>query len=155
MPKMKYCFTFLFLFCIFHINAHQTYIDSLKQQLASRKSESGKIDLAQEISRAYSNTNLDSMVFYSKQTIQLLHHSMATEKADSIKLYTLWDISSIYQYVSNDSMVFYAQQAVLLSMKNRNSLSFGSEAQALNILVGSLWWAGNYPDSKETYFKAL
>ncbi len=152
---MKYCFTIFFLFCIFHTNAQQIHIDSLKQQLAAAKSDSAKIDLAQQISTAYSNTNLDSMVFYSKQTIQLLHHSMATEKADSIKLHTLWDISSMYQYVSNDSMVFYAQQAVLLSMKNRNSLSVGSEAQALYMLAGSLWWAGNYPDSKETYFKAL
>src|SRR5258705_5876166 len=152
---MKYFFTFLFSFCIFHTNAQQTHIDSLKQQLAAAKSDSAKIDLAQQISTAYSNSNLDSMVFYSKQTIQLLHHSTAVEKADSVKLHTFWDISSMYQYVSNDSMVFYAQQAVLLSMKNRNSLSVGSEAQALNILAGSLWWAGNYPDSKETYFKAL
>ncbi|MBK7357654.1 MAG: tetratricopeptide repeat protein [Saprospiraceae bacterium] len=40
-------------------------------------------------------------------------------------------------------------------MKNRNSLSVGSGAQSLYILASSLWWAGNYPDAKETYFKAL
>jgi tetratricopeptide (TPR) repeat protein len=87
--------------------------------------------------------------------IDSLKQQLTAENADSIKLQILWDISNMYQYVSNDSMVFYAQQAVLLSMKNRNNLSVGSEAQALYVLAGSLWWAGNYPDAKETYFKAL
>ena len=61
----------------------------------------------------------------------------------------------MYQYVSNDSMVFYAQQALLLCIKNRNSFPVGSEAEALSFLASSLWWAENYPDAKETYFKAL
>lgn len=112
MAKIKFCFIFLFLFCVSLTNSQQTRIDSLKQQLTA-------------------------------------------EKEDSIKLQILWQISNQYQYVSNDSMVFYAQQAVLISMKNRNSLPIGSEAQALYVLAGSMWWAGNYPDAKETYFKAL
>lgn len=112
MTKIKFCFIFLFLFCVALTNAQQTSIDSLKQQLTA-------------------------------------------EKTDSIKLQILWKISNLYRYVSNDSMVFYAQQAVLLSMKSRNSLPEGSEAQALYFLAGSLWWAGNYPDAKETYLKAL
>jgi len=155
MTKIKFCFTILFLFCVFNTNAQQTHIDSLKQQLATAKADSVKVDLAYQISTAYSNTNLDSMVFYSKQTIHLLHHSITTEKADSNKLQILWGISNLYGYVSNDSMVFYSQQGVLLSMKNRNSLPVGSEAEALSHLASSLWWAGNYPDAKETYFKAL
>jgi tetratricopeptide (TPR) repeat protein len=155
LTKIKYCFTILILFCITHANAQQTHIDSLKQQLAAAKADSVKIGLVYQISMAYSNTNLDSMVFYSKQTIHLLHHSMATEKADSIKLQILWGISDMNQYVSNDSMVFYAQQALLLCMKNRNIFPIGTEVKALSILAGSLWWAGNYPDAKETYFKAL
>lgn len=112
MTKIKYCFTFLFLFCVALTNAQQTHIDSLKQQLT-------------------------------------------VEKVDSIKLQILWQISDLYHYVSNDSMVFYAQQVVLLSVKSRNSLPIGTEAQALSNLASSLWWAGNYPDAKETYFKAL
>ncbi|MCX6232082.1 MAG: tetratricopeptide repeat protein [Bacteroidetes bacterium] len=87
--------------------------------------------------------------------IDSLKQQLTAEKTDSIKLQILWEISNQYHYVSNDSMVFYAQQAVLLSMKKRNSLAVGAEAQALSILAGSLWWAGNYPDAKETYFKAL
>ena len=87
--------------------------------------------------------------------IDSLKQQLTTEKADSIKLQILWEISNLYGYVSNDSKVYYAQQAVLLSMKNRNSLSVGSGAQSLYILASSLWWAGNYPDAKETYFKAL
>lgn len=153
--KIKQLLLFFFLFCVAVTNAQQTHIDSLKQQLAAATADSLKIGLAIQISNAYSNTNIDSMVFYSKQTIHLLHHSLATEKADSIKLQILWGISNMNQYVSNDSMVFYAQQAVLLSMKNRNSLPAGSEAWALSFLASSLWWAGNYPDAKETYFKAL
>ena len=155
MTKIKFCFTFLFLFCIALTNAQQTFLDSLKHQLASAKADTVKIGLTVQISNAYSNTNLDSMVFYSEQTIHLLHHAMATEKADSIKLRILCGISDMYHYVSNDSMVFYAQQAVLLSMKNRNSFPAGTEAWALSFLANSLWWAGNYPDAKETYFKAL
>lgn len=112
MTKIKFCFTFLFLFCVALTNAQQTDIDSLKQQLA-------------------------------------------VEKVDSNKLQILWQISNLYHYVSNDSMVFYAQQAVMLSVKSRNSLPIRTEAQALSNLASSLWWAGNYPDAKETYFKAL
>jgi hypothetical protein len=155
MTKIKFCFTFLFLFCIALTNAQQTFLDSLKHQLASAKADTVKIGLTVQISNAYSNTNLDSMVFYSEKTIHLLHHAMATEKADSVKLQILWEISNLYGYVSNDSKVYYAQQAVLLSIKNRNIFPVGTEAEALSILASSLWWAGNYPDAKETYFKAL
>jgi tetratricopeptide (TPR) repeat protein len=87
--------------------------------------------------------------------IDSLKQQLISEKSDSIKLQTLWEISDLNRYVSNDSVVYYAQQAVLLSIKNRNSLPVGTEAVALSILANSLWWAGNYPDAKETYFKAL
>ncbi len=155
MTKIKFCFTFLFLLCVALTNAQSFHIDSLKQQLATAKADSVKIGLEIQISNAYSNTDLDSMVLYSRKTIQLLHHILATENADSVKLQILWYISDMNQYVNNDSMVFYAQQALLLCIKNRNSFPAGTEAQALSNLAGSLWWAGNYPDAKETYFKAL
>jgi tetratricopeptide (TPR) repeat protein len=155
MTKIKFCFTFLFLFCAALTNAQQTHMDSLKQQLATAKADTIKIGLAFQISTAYSNTNLDSMVFYSKQAIHLLHHALEEEKTDSIKLQILQVLVDANQYVSNDSMVFYAQQAVLFSMKNRNTLPINSEAGSLNILASSLWWSGNYPDAKETFFKAL
>ena len=110
MTKIKFCFTILFLFCVFNTNAQQTHVDNFKQQLAAANADSVTIGLAYQISMAYSNTNLDSMVFYSKQTILLLHHALTAEKEDSIKLQILWYISDMYQYVSNDSMLFYAQQ---------------------------------------------
>ncbi|MEI6059446.1 MAG: tetratricopeptide repeat protein [Bacteroidota bacterium] len=87
--------------------------------------------------------------------IDSLKQQLTAEKTASIKLQILWEISNLNKYISNDSMVFYAQQAVLLNMKNRNRLPVAYEAQALNILASSLWWAGNYPDAKETFFKAL
>ena len=87
--------------------------------------------------------------------IDSLKHQLATAKADSIKMQILWSISGMNQYVSTDSMVYYAQQALVLCVKNRNSFPVGTEAEALSILAISLWWAGNYPDAKETYFKAL
>ncbi len=87
--------------------------------------------------------------------IDSLKQQLKAEKADSIKLQILWEISDLYHYVSNDSIVFYAQQGVLLSIKSGNSLPIGTEAQALSVLASTLWWAGNYPDAKETYFKAL
>lgn len=155
MTKIKFCFIILFLFCLAHTNAQQNSIDSLKQQLIVATTESVKIELAIQISNAYSNTNVDSMVLYSKKSIHLLRNILATENADSVKVQILWYISDVYQYVSNDSMVFYSQQALLLCIKNRNSFPAGTEAQALSHLAGSLWWAGNYPDAKETYFKAL
>ena len=112
MTKIKFCFTFLFLFFVALANAQQTRIDSLK-------------------------------------------HQLTTEKADSVKLQILWSISGLNQYVSTDSMVFYAQQALVLCIRNRNSFPVGTEAEALSILANSLWFAGNYPDAKESYFKAL
>jgi tetratricopeptide (TPR) repeat protein len=87
--------------------------------------------------------------------IDSLKLQLTAEKVESKKLQILRQISESYQYVNKDSMVFYAQQDVLLSIKSRNSLPIWSEAQALNGLAYSLWWAGNYPDAKETYFKAL
>lgn len=87
--------------------------------------------------------------------IDSLKQELAVEKVDSIKLHILREISNLYRYVSNDSMVFYAQQEVLLSIKSRNSLPIGTEANTLSDLASSLWWAGNYPDAKETFFKAL
>lgn len=87
--------------------------------------------------------------------IDSLKKQLAEEKADSNKLQILWEISNLNHYVSNDELVSYAQQAVLLCMKNRNNFHKNTEAQALSHLASSLWWAGNYPDAKETYFKAL
>jgi len=87
--------------------------------------------------------------------IDSLKQQLTAEKSDITKLQILWEISNLNHYVSSDSMVFYAQQAVLLCMKKRNSIDVSYEAQALSILAGTLWWAGNYPDAKETYFKAL
>jgi tetratricopeptide (TPR) repeat protein len=155
MTKINYSLTIIFLFCIFHANAQQNYVDSLKQQLAATNADNVKIDLTYQLSRAYSNTNIDSMVFYSKQTIHLLHHSMTTEKADSNKLQILLWICEMNQYVSSDSMVYYAQQAVMFSLKKKDILPTGTEAMSLLNLAYSMWWAGNFPDAKETYFKAL
>lgn len=155
MKKINFCFLLFYFLFVFQTNAQQSYVDSLKKQLTAAKADSVKIALAVQISNAYSSTNLDSMLFYSKQTIHLLHHSLAKEMVESNKLQIMWDIANMYQYVSNDSMVFYAQQAVLLSMNSRNGLPVSAEALALLFLASSLWWAGNYPDAKETYFKAL
>ncbi len=155
MTKIKFCLIFLFLFCAAHSNTQQSHIDSLKQQLKAANADSVKIGLAYQIRTAYSNTNLDSMVYYSKLTIHLLQHAFAVEKEDNIKLKLLWYISDMNEYVSYDSMVFYAQQGLLLYLKNRNSFSADTEVKALNLLASSLWSAGNYPDAKETYFKAL
>lgn len=155
MKNIKYCFTICFLLCLSQVFGQATHLDSLKQQLATAKTDSIKISLAYQISTAYSNTNLDSMVFYSKQTANLLKKAFINEKVDSIKFQRLWQVSNAYQYVSNDSMVFYAQQAYMFSKKNRSSLPADAEANALFLLGNSLWWSGNYPDAKETYYKAL
>jgi tetratricopeptide (TPR) repeat protein len=155
LTKIKYCFTILFIFCINHADAQLTLIDSLKQLLAAAKEDTVKIDLAYQLKNAYSDNNLDSMVFYSRQTIRLLHHALASEKADSTKLKILSGIRSMYQYVSNDSMLFYAQQGVQLTIKNRNDFPDGTEARALTSLGFVLCLVGNYPDSKETHLKAL
>jgi hypothetical protein len=112
--KIKYCFTILFLFCIVPADAQQALIDSLKQKLAEAKEDTVKIGHAYEIKNAYSDNNLDPMMFYSRQTIRLLHHAMASEKEVNIKLKILDGLSNMYEYVSNDSMLFYAQQKVQL-----------------------------------------
>jgi hypothetical protein len=155
MMKIQFCLAIFFLFCVFHGNTQQTYIDRLKQELAIAKTDSAKIDLADKISDAYTNTNLDSLVLYSKQTVDLLKSKLTREKQDSIKLLCLFGISGSYRYVSNDSMLFYAQKAYLFSKKNKNVLPVDAELRALSKLGFSLWLSGNYPDAKETYFKTL
>ena len=155
MTKIKRYFTFLLLICSASIYGQHTHLDSLKQKLAVAKADTIKIDLSNEISSAYSNTNYDSMVFYAKKTIQLLHHVLAKETVDSVKLNKIGQICVLYQYVNNDSAIHYAQQALLFVIKHKNNFPVGYEAWALSGLAYTLWWAGNYPEAKETYFKAL
>ena len=121
MRNFRYFFIFFFIICFLYTKAQTSYIDSLKQQLATVKADSIKIGLAYQLSTAYSNTNLDSMVFYSKLTVDLLKKAFINEKVDSIKIQILYAISNMYGYVSNDSMVSYAQQAYLFSKKNKSS----------------------------------
>ena len=73
MTKIKFYFTIFFLLYVFHANAQQTHVDSLKQQLTAAKADSVKIGLAYQISKAYSNTDPDSMVFMLLAT---LHHQI-------------------------------------------------------------------------------
>lgn len=155
LTKIKCFCTILFLFCIVPADAQQTLIDSLKQKLAEAKEDTVKIGLTYQIKNAYSNNNLDSMVFYSGQTIRVLYHAMASEEADTTKLKILQGIRSMYQYVSNDSMLYYAQQEVKLSIKNKKSFPEGTEARTLIDLGYALLHVGNFPDAKETYLKAL
>ncbi len=150
MPKLNYSFILLFLWCTLSVHAQHAHNENLKQKLAA-----AKIGLATKLSKSYSNTNLDSMVYYSQKSIQLLRQSMDAEKADTSRLQDLWGISDMYHYVNNDSMVFYNQQALLFCINKRKKLPPATEAHALIHLAESLWWAGNYPDAKETYFKAL
>ena len=96
MLRIQLFIALLFLLCATSVNAQQLQIDSLKQQLAAAKADSVKITLAVQISQAYSNTNLDSMVHYSTQTINLLRNALATESEDSNKLQILWAISDMY-----------------------------------------------------------
>jgi len=117
MTKIKRYFTFLLLICSASIYGQHTHLDSLKQKLAVAKADSVKIDLTDEISTAYSNTNYDSMVFYAKKTIQLLHHVLAKETVDSIKVIKNLQIRDLYLNVNNDSAVFYAQQVLLFILK--------------------------------------
>lgn len=84
-----------------------------------------------------------------------LKQKLATAKTDSDRIYILEDQSYSYHDVNPDSMVYYAQRAVLLSIKNRNIYPARFEVNALAFLAGQLWYAGNYPDAQETYFKAL
>ncbi|WP_295712269.1 tetratricopeptide repeat protein [Mucilaginibacter sp.] len=84
-----------------------------------------------------------------------LKQKLAAAKTDSDRMQILADQSSSYQDVNPDSMVYYAQRVVLLSIKNRNIYPADFEVDALALLAGQLWYAGNYPDAQETYFKAL
>ncbi len=84
-----------------------------------------------------------------------LRRIIDTTSSDSIKLLYLTAISNTYRDVNPDSMVYYAQQVVYLSMKNEGSFSEGAKARALTELGSALWYTGNYPEAKETYFKAL
>ena len=137
MRNFRYFFIFFFFICFLYTKAQTSHIDSLKQQLATAKADSIKIGLAYQISTAYSNTNLDSMVFYSKQTADLLKKALINEKIDSIKFQLLWQVSAVYGYVSNDSMVFYAQQTYLFSKENKSSLPADAEVNALRVLGSS------------------
>jgi tetratricopeptide (TPR) repeat protein len=84
-----------------------------------------------------------------------LKQKLAAAKTDSDRMQILANQSISYQDVNPDSMVYYAQRVVLLSIKNKNIYSADFEVDALTLLAGQLWYAGNYPDAQATYFKAL
>lgn len=155
MTKIKIFFTILFFFCNFQNFAQSTHIDSLKHELKTAKADSIKIDLAFQLISTYTNTNNDSMIYYSMQAIDMLKKEFKRAEADSVKLVILWTIGQTYAYVSNDSLVHYAQKAYLFSKEHKGTLPKDAEVRELSSLANSYWWAGNYPDSKEAYFKTL
>jgi tetratricopeptide (TPR) repeat protein len=155
MTKIKIFFAGLFFFWAFQNFAQSTHLDSLKLELKKAKADSIKIDLALQLINAYANTNNDSMIYYSLQAADMLKQEFKRVKVDSIKSVVLWTISQTYAYVSNDSFVHYAQETYLFSKNHKSTLPKDAEVTALSNLANSYWWAGNYPDSKETYFKTL
>jgi len=84
-----------------------------------------------------------------------LKQKLAAAKTDSDRIYILANQSISYRDVNPDSMVYYAQRVMLLSIKNKNIYPAHFEVDALALLAYQLWYAGNYPDAQETYFKAL
>jgi tetratricopeptide (TPR) repeat protein len=84
-----------------------------------------------------------------------LKQKLVAAKTDSDRINILINQSLAYQDVDLDSMLYYAQRVVLLSIKNKDTYPAHFEVDALANLAGQLWYAGNYPDAQETYFKAL
>jgi hypothetical protein len=84
-----------------------------------------------------------------------LKQKLTAAKADSDRINILADQSYSYRDVNPDSMLYYAQRVVLLSIKNKNIYPAHIEVFALTTLANQLWYAGNYPDAQEAYFKAL
>src|ERR1700759_726973 len=84
-----------------------------------------------------------------------LEAKLKTTNNDSIKLDIFYYLSFLYTDRRLDSMVYYAQQAVACCLKNRSYFAATDYPQSLSTLAYALWYAGNYPDAKETYFKAL
>ncbi|HET9825252.1 MAG TPA: tetratricopeptide repeat protein [Chitinophagaceae bacterium] len=155
MMKIKTLFAVLFFFWTFQNFAQSTSLDSLKLELKAAKADSIKIDLALQLINAYANTNNDSMIYYSLQAADMLKKEFKRVEVDSIRSVILWTISQTYAYVSNDSFVHYAQRNYLFSKQHKSTLPKDAEVRALSNLANSYWWAGNYPDSKEAYFKTL
>ena len=74
---------------------------------------------------------------------------------NTIKIDILYQLSSVYKDTHLDSMVDYAQQSVAFYLKNKSHFEAAIYPQSLSALAYTLWYAGNYPDAEETYFKAL
>lgn len=155
MTKIKIFFAVLFFLWTFKNIAQSTQLDSLKLEFQTAKADSIKIDLALQLINAYANTNNDSMIYYSLQAADMLKQEFERVEVDSIKSVILWTISQTYAYVSNDSFVHYAQKTYLFSKQHKSTLPKDAEVTALSNLANSYWWAGNYPDAKETYFRTL
>src|SRR5580765_1698609 len=106
----------------------------------------------------YISVFLSLCMMYSnaqKTAIDTMKLDLTKAKEDSDKFFILIAISDIYKSINLDSMLSYAQQALLLTIKNKNNFPAEAEAGATSTLAYALWYSGNYPDAKETYFKAL
>ena len=155
MAKSKFLLIVLSYFFTFQISAQPVFTDSLKNELRNAKEDSVKIDLTFQLINAYANTNNDSMIYYSLQVIDRLKKRLKSAADDNIKAGLLWNISQNYAHVSIDSFVHYAEENYLFTKQHKGTLPIDAEVTALSNLANSYWWAGNYPDAKETYFKTL
>jgi tetratricopeptide (TPR) repeat protein len=98
---------------------------------------------------------VSGMAYGQQREIDSLKGILNTSTSDSIKLDVLSQLTFIYQDFHLDSMVYYAEQSVILCVKNKAVLPDSVYPNALSVLAYTLWYAGNYPDAEETYFKAL
>lgn len=71
------------------------------------------------------------------------------------RLQSAYHLALFYKDIQLDSMLHFAQIAAITAFKNRNDLGEYEYAQSLSTLAWAMWYAGNYPDSKSTYFRAL
>ena len=76
--KKVSCFLFLFLVTLF-LSAQQNNNDSLRQLLFVAKEDTSKVNLLNQLSGNFAETNPDSNLFYGNQALELARNIHYTE----------------------------------------------------------------------------
>lgn len=149
MPKTKLLLPSLF-FCLFTFlgNAQNKRLDSLIQ-LSKKEKDTTLVQVLNEISWEYKNSNLDTAFYYAKIALS------KALKLDNKKLIaqSFNSIGSVYLSKSDsDSAIYYHQKSLDLKIEIKDSIGIADSYNNLGIIFDE---KGDYLKALQNYFKAL
>lgn len=144
----KYFSIYFIFFVSFCFSQETNLIDSLKLK-SYQVQDTVLVDVYDEISWEYKNSNMDSAFFYAKKALslakQLKHQKTIANSYNTV--------GSNFEYISNfDSALYYYEKSLHIKEKINDSLGIANSLNNLGIVHDE---KGNHQKALTNYFKAL